>query len=59
MTKSYWVASNGESPHRIYFDENRAWKEETRDGTYLDVFDDEGNFVEYWKLVNNSWTEDF
>ena len=43
--QKYWVASNGDAPDAMFFNEETAFANESN---YLDVFDAEGNKVEAW-----------
>ena len=65
--KRYYVLSNGESPSKIFFDKASAIALEVSDnGTYMDVFDEQGELVESWKykmvgdsFKNGYWTTKF
>ncbi len=53
----YFVVSNGDSPDKIFFDLQEAFNTEA---TFVDVFDENGEFVRAYKFVENrGYTQDF
>lgn len=52
----YWVGSDGESPEKIYFNSGDALNSEHR---YLDSFDDYGDHVLAYALIDDRYTTDF
>jgi hypothetical protein len=62
----YYVLSQGEEPIKLFFNEATAFADGAEwSNAYLDVFNEEGNKVESFKLEYNSdndsfvWTKDF
>jgi len=50
--KKYYVGSNGDAPLKIMFDEIDAF---VSGYEYLDVFDESGDFVELFQLVDGEY----
>ena len=54
--EKYLVGSDGESPHKIFFD----WKiAKAAEWPYIDSFDENGYPVQSYKLVEGKYTTEF
>ena len=54
--EKYYVASDGEQPHQLYF----GWEDaEKSNAQYLDAFDQNGKPVKSYKLVDGQYTTQF
>ncbi|MFA7287399.1 MAG: hypothetical protein WC055_00820 [Melioribacteraceae bacterium] len=56
IKEKYFVTSNGDAPESIYFNKDEVFQE---DNDYIDSFDEDGVKVSSYKLVGDSYTEDF
>lgn len=56
LTGKYFVLSEVDQPNKIVFSEKEARKSKSR---YIDVFDENGKWVNSWKHVDGKYTDGF